>query len=96
LDDVIYASNVRVIKPSDCTSLTESPLAPRFLPLGTGLRDPGDLPYRHLPVLQLISSQPDSPYRAPADDSPKPVAVSDKATQLSTTHHGGLPSVGAS
>jgi hypothetical protein len=87
----MYASNVRVIKPSHCTSLAESPLAPRFLPLGTGLRHPGDLSYRHLPVQQLISGQPNSPHPTPAEDNPEPVAVSDKTAQLSTTHHGGLP-----
>jgi hypothetical protein len=96
LDDVIYASNVRVIKPSHRTNLAESPLAPRFLPPGTGPRHPRDLPYRHLPVQQLISGQPDSPHPAPAQDNPEPVAVSDKAAQLSTTHHGGLPGAGTS
>ena len=96
MDDVIYASNVRMIKPSHRASLAESPLAPRFLPLGTKLRRPGDLLYRHLLMQQLISGQPDSPHPAPADNSPEPVTVSDKATQLSTTHHGGLPGAGAS
>lgn len=96
MDDVIYASNVRVIKPSHRTSLAESPLAPRFLPLGAGLPRPGDLLYRHLLMPQLISGQPDSPHPAPADNSPQPVAVTDKATQLSTTHHGGLPGAGTS
>jgi hypothetical protein len=85
-----------VLKPSHCTSLTESPLAPRFLPVGTGLRHPGDLPYRHLPVQQLICGQPDGPHPASAEDSLEPVAVGDKAAQLSTPHHGGLPGAGAS
>jgi hypothetical protein len=79
LDDVIYASNVRVLKPSHGTGLTQSPLAPRFLPSGTVLRHPGDLPYRHLPMQQLISGQPDNPHPAPADDRPEPVTVSDTA-----------------
>jgi hypothetical protein len=96
LDDVIYAGNVRVIKPGYRTSLTESPPAPPFLFPGTGVRHPGDLHYRDLPVQQLIPSQPDSPHRAPADDSPEPVAVRDQAAQLSTTHHGGLPGAGTS
>ena len=90
------ASNVRVIKPSHFTRLTEGPLAPRFPPLGARLRHPGDLLYRHLPMPQLISGQPDNPHPAPADDGPEPVAAGDKAAQLSTTHHGGLPGAGTS
>jgi hypothetical protein len=91
LHDVVDTDQVRVVQTCRRPGLPQSAPTEGLLLGRIELRRPEDLLYRHVPMQQLVTGEPDNAHPAPAEHRPKPVLPGDKVPQLPRTHLSRLP-----